>query len=146
MNNNKKNLASKELRWNNNVQIEKLNRKKNKKTTREMHLNWIRRKVILGTGYTIPELKLMYTEENLFFIALKHITTTKKSLCKALEIGVDNCCRYKRDLKKKGLLIESVENYTCRFSGMPAKLITTNPSKFDDLLRTNQLEIIFDYD
>jgi hypothetical protein len=107
------------------------------------HLNWVTRKVILGTGYTIPELKQLYSEESLFFVALKYVSTTKKSLCKALDLNIDNCCRYKRTLEKKGLLIESVENYVCRFSSCEAKILSTNPNKFEDLLRTNQLKFDF---
>ena len=98
-----KNLASKEQDKGRTAFVEGggLNKVNNKRA----HLNWVERKVILGTGHTIPELKVLYSEENLFFVALKHVTTTKKSLCKALSLNIDNCCRYKRDFEKKGLYI-----------------------------------------
>ena len=85
----------------------------------------------------------MYSEESLFFVALKHVTTTKKSLCKALGLNIDNCCRYKRDLEKRGLLIESVDSYTCNYSFHQAKILSTNQDKFDKLLMSNQLKFDF---
>lgn len=141
---NKNKLVSNQQLGKGNSQDEKLKGDKNVEISKKMHLQWIIRKVILGTGHTIPELKLMYSEENLFFIALKHVTTTKKSLCKALELNVDNCCRYKRSYESKGLLIESFDKHVCKWSGCEAKLLSTNPNKFDKLLMSNQYKLIFE--
>ncbi len=113
--------------------------KQNKRT----HLNWVIQAVENGTGYSVNELKSIYSEEKLFLIALKHVSTTKKSLCKALGLGVDNCCRYKRDLEKKGLLVESIESVTCFYTGCDAKVLSTNPEKFNKLRKSNQLKLIF---
>jgi hypothetical protein len=88
-------------------------------------------------------LKSIYSEEKLFLIALKHVSTTKKSLCRALGLGVDNCCRYKRDLEKKGLLVESIESVTCFYTGCDAKVLSTNPEKFNKLRKSKQLKLIF---
>jgi hypothetical protein len=113
---------------------------------RQIHLNWVVKKIEIGTGYSISELKRKYTQENLFFIAAKQVTTTKKSLCKALEVEAENCCRHKRKFELKGLLVESVEDYTCNYTGHQAKLISTNPNKFNRLLMSNQLKFEFSYE
>jgi hypothetical protein len=138
------NLASKEQYKGRTSFIKSGGLNKNKVNDRLAHLNWVERKVVLGTGHTIPELKVLYSEENLFYVALKHVTTTKKSLCKALGLNIDNCCRYKRDLEKKGLLIESTDNYTCNYSNCQAKILSTSQAKFDMLLMSNQLKFDFD--
>ena len=138
------NLASKEQDRKKTAVIESIKSKEFSIQKRKtQHLNWVRRKVIFGTGYTIPELKQKYSEAKLFFIALNYVSTTKKSLCEALYLNVDNCCRRKRELEIKGLLVESVENYVCRFSSYEAKILSTNPNKFEDLLKTNQLKFEF---
>ena len=138
-----KNLASKEQDKGRTAFVNGSGLIKDKTNNRKAHLNWIERKVVLGTGHTIQELKVLYSEESLFFVALKHVTTTKKSLCKALGLNIDNCCRYKRDLEKKGLLIESADSYTCNYSFRQAKILSTNQAKFDKLLMSNQLKFDF---
>ena len=42
---------------------------------KQMHLNWIVRKVEKGTGLTKQELKSIYSEKALFFEALKHVSS-----------------------------------------------------------------------
>ena len=117
-----------------------------KSQKKRTHLNWVIETVEKGTGYSVNELKSIYSEEKLFFIALQHVSTTKKSLCKALGLGIDNCCRYKRDFEKKGVLVESVESVTCYYTGCTAKLLSTNPQQFDELRKSNQLKLIFKYE
>lgn len=96
-----------------------------------------------GTGKSITELKKEKIEDDLFFIALKHVTTTKKSLIKALNLNIDNCCRHKRKLEKKDLLVESGINYRCPYTGRLAKLLTTNKEFFSELdgSSSNQLSL-----
>lgn len=118
-------------------------RLKKSKQNKRTHLNRVIQAVEKGTGYSVNDLKSIYSEEKLFLIALKHVSTTKKSLCKALGLGIDNCCRYKRDLEKKGILVESIESVTCYYSGCSAKLLSTNPEKFNKLRKSNQLKLIF---
>ncbi len=104
-------------------------------------LKYIKNRVENGTGLVLSELKNEYNEEQLFFIALKYITTTKKALCKALDIPVEAGCRYKRKFEKQGLLVESAEDVVCPYTLHPAKLLSTNPDEFDDLTHTNQLTL-----
>lgn len=113
---------------------------------KQMHLKWIVRKVEKRTGLTKQELKSIYSEKALFFEALKHISTTSRSLCKALNLSRPNCCRHKKELESRGLLIQSVDKYVCRNSYDLAHLISTNQNKFDELLKSNQLKFEFSYE
>ncbi len=104
-------------------------------------LKYIKTRVENGTGLMLSELKNEYNEEQLFFIALRHITTTKKALCKALDIPVEAGCRYKRRYEKEGLLMESAEDVICPYTKHNARLLSTNPDEFGDLTHTNQLTL-----
>jgi len=97
-----------------------------------------------GTGLSISVLKNSYSEDNFFLLSLKHVTTTKKALCKALDINIDNACRYKRDAEVKGNLVQSVDVFLCPFTGYKAHLISTNKDEFNALLKsnTNQLTLL----
>lgn len=101
------------------------------------------RQVEKGTRKSIFELKKQYSEEHFFYETLKHVTTTKKALCKALHINIDNACRYKRELEKNGYLVQSIEDIVCPYTGFRAHLISTNPSEFERLQKsnTNQLNL-----
>ena len=113
---------------------------------KQMHLNWIVRKVEKGTGLTKRELKGIYSEKALFYEALKHVSTTNRSLCKALNLSRPNCCRHKKELESRGLLIQSVDKYVCRNSYDLAHVLSTNQNKFDELLKSNQLKFEFSYE
>lgn len=143
--------------YNNNLALKEQGRKKTVFTKvirlkskidydKQMHLNWIVRKVEKGTGLTKQELKSIYSEKALFFEALKHVSTTNRSLCKALNLSRPNCCRHKKELESRGLLIQSVDKYVCRNSYDLAHLISTNQNKFDELLKSNQLKFEFSYE
>lgn len=110
---------------------------------KQLIVNYIIKEVEKGTGLNISELKKQYSEDRLFYEALKHITTTKKALCKALNINIDNACWYKRNLEKDGLLIQSSEEVICPYTKHQAHLISTNPKEFDKLreLHTPQLSL-----
>jgi hypothetical protein len=106
-------------------------------------LQFIVKEVEKGTGLSYADLKRQYSEEHLFFIALKHITTTKKALCTGFNIPVEAGCRYKRALEKSGSLVQSIDEVICPFTKHPAHLISTNPKEFERLLKsnTNQLSL-----
>lgn len=89
-----------------------------------------------STGLTITELKNKYSEENLFAFGLKHVTTTKKAFCKALNIPVEAGCRYKRRLEIDGLLVQSIDEVICPFTKHSAHLISTNPKEFERLRKS----------
>ena len=106
-------------------------------------LQFIIKQVENGTGLSFRELKKQYSEEHLFAVALKHVTTTKKALCTALRIPVEAGCRYKRNLEKDGNLVQSTDEVICPLTKHPARLISTNPKEFERLLKsiTNQLNL-----
>jgi hypothetical protein len=104
-------------------------------------LNFIKTQVEKGTGLNLTELRKKYNEEVLFFIALKHVTTTKKALCKSLNLNIDNACRFKRNYELKGLLKESINNVICPFTKYPAKLLSANPDEFEQLTYSNQYKL-----
>ncbi len=106
-------------------------------------LQYIIKKVKNGTGLSISELKKQYSEEQLFYVALKHITTTKKALCEALKIPIEAGCRYKRQLEKNGYLVQSIDEVICLYTKHPAHLITTNPKKFKRLKKSNTNQLNF---
>ncbi|WP_292901701.1 hypothetical protein [Nonlabens sp.] len=110
---------------------------------KNLTLQYIVKQVEKGTGLSFLEVKKEYSEEHLFSIALKHVTTTKKALCTALNIPVEAGCRYKRVLEKEGNLVQSVDEVICPFTKHPAHLISTNPNEFERLLKskTNQLKL-----
>lgn len=104
-------------------------------------LNYIISQVEKGTGLTLLELKQQYKEEHLFYIGLKHVTTTKKAFCKAMDIPVEAGCRYKRKLEKIGHLVQSINKVVCPYTKDYAHEISTNPDEFVGLLETNQLTL-----
>ena len=103
---------------------------------KQLVLQFIIKQVEKGTGFTVSELKNKYSEENLFTISLKHVTTTKKALCTALNIPIEAGCRYKRSLEKDGLLVQSIDEVICPFTKHSAHLISTNPKEFARLLKS----------
>lgn len=121
----------------NNQRLNSLNASKDKQKV----ANYIRETVINRTGYTLPQLYKKYPEDKVFYLALKHITTTKKAICKALNINIDNACRYKREFEKRGLLVQSTEEKICPYTGYPAHFISTNPKEFEKLQHTDQLKM-----
>lgn len=103
---------------------------------KQLVLQFIVNQVEKGTGLSISELKKQYSEETLFAVALKHVTTTKKAFCTALNIPVEAGCRYKRSLEKDGSLVQSIDEVICPFTKHSAHLISTNPKEFARLLKS----------
>lgn len=108
-------------------------------------LQYIVKQVENSTRLSYLELKKKYSEEQLFTLALNHITTTKKALCTAFNIPIEAGCRYKRTLEKDGRLVQSIDEVICPFTKYPAHLISTNPNEFDRLLKSNNNQLnLFD--
>jgi hypothetical protein len=99
-----------------------------------LHLNYIIRRVKIETGKSLLELKMSFDEERLFNTVLQFVTTTKKAVCEAFSIPVENACRYKRKLELEGLLVESFFQASCPVTNNPAKLLSTNRDEFERLL------------
>lgn len=108
---------------------------------RKLILTYLRNLVERKEGLPLSQLHKKYSEDLLFFKALQHVTTTKKAICKALDINIDNACRYKREFEKTGRLMQSAEEKTCPYTGYPAHFISTNPREFEKLLETDQLSL-----
>ena len=100
-------------------------------------LKFIQKQIEKGSGVTILELKKKHNEENLFQIGLKYVTTTKKAYCEAMDIPVEAGCRYKRSLEKNGLLVQSMDEVVCPYTGHMARVISTNPNEFGKLRQSN---------
>ncbi len=107
-------------------------------------VQFIIKQVEKGTGLSIKELKSKYSEERFFYESLKYVTTTKKALCKALDVNIDNACRYKRNFEKRGLLVQSADKIICPYTKEMANTLSTNPNEFEKLREpssTNQLNL-----
>jgi hypothetical protein len=100
-------------------------------------LQFIVNQVEKGTGLSLTELKKQYSNEHLFSLALKHVTTTKKALCTAFNIPIEAGCRRKRALEKEGNLVQSIDEVICPFTKHKAHVISTNPNEFERLLKSN---------
>jgi hypothetical protein len=103
---------------------------------KQLTLKLIISQVEKGTGLTIKQLKKKYNEEVLFLIGLKHVTTTKKAFCEALNIPVEAGCRYKRRYEDEGFLVQSVDEILCPLTKHLAHLISTNPNEFKRLTKS----------
>lgn len=100
---------------------------------KKLALQSIRNQIEKATGNTLSELKHTYTENKLFFIGLKYVTTSKKAICEALNIPIEAGCRYKRKYEKTGTLVESIDQKQCPYTHHSAHLISTNPDEFERL-------------
>lgn len=109
----------------------------------DLRLQFIVNQVEKGTGKSIFELKKYYSEDALFFIALRYVVTTKKALCTALNIPIEAGCRYKRTFEKNGTLVQSIDEFICPFTKHLAHLISTNPKEFESLLKTKSNQLSF---
>lgn len=100
---------------------------------RQLLLSRIRKRIETGEGKPFSEIKKKYREEQLFYISLKHVTTTKKALCTAIGIPIEAACRYKRHFENRGLLKQSERDIICPYTKHPARLLSTNPDEFSRL-------------
>jgi hypothetical protein len=105
------------------------------------YLIYLRKEVERVTELSLYELKEQYTDDHLFILALKHLTTTKTAICEALHLREPNQCRNKRKLEVSGALVQSTEKVICSCTGYAAHNLTTNPAKFEELRKTNQLNL-----
>lgn len=111
---------------------------------RSFVLKFIVQTIERNTGKSISELRTELSEDKFFYECLKHITTTKKAICEAVEIPVEAACRYKRTFEKLGLLVQSMDKFFCPYTKHEANLISTNPIEFDQLRKSkkdNQLKM-----
>ena len=108
---------------------------------RQLLLNYLRKIVLEKEGLSFTQLHAKYSEEYIFYLSLKYVTTTKKAICKALHINIDNACRYKRSFEKRGFLVQSAEEKICPYTGYPAHFLTTDPRKFKELEQSDQTKL-----
>lgn len=105
---------------------------------RQLLADNIRKAVLRKVRLSLSELHQSYPEDRIFYLGLRYVTTTKKAICKALNINIDNACRYKRDLEKRGLLVQSAEQRICPYTKHAAHFLSTNPKEFAKLEKSNQ--------
>lgn len=75
-----------------------------------------------------PEWGVQFAPEYPFIFreALKVVTATKKAICVAFNLNIENVCRYKRQLEKNNLLKQSDKKQFCKYTGHLAHYLTTN--------------------
>jgi len=110
---------------------------------RAILLKFIQNQVAKGEGKPFRLILLEHSEAKRYYLALKHVTTTNKAICMAMQIPVEAGTRYKATLEKQGLLVSSTDEYPCPYTGDKAHLLTTNPMEFERLRKTknNQLTL-----
>lgn len=106
------------------------NAKKQGKDT-DLILKYIRKTIESNSGILIDEVR-HYTDEQLYYFGLYHFTTTNKAICEALGIPVEAGTRYKRKFEKADELVSSISKMRCPVTTHWAKVLTTNPDKFND--------------
>ena len=126
-----------ELRENHSLNISVDHRNKD----RQLLADSIRKTVLRKVGLSLSELHQNFPEDRIFYLGLKYVTTTKKAICKALDINIDNACRYKRDLEKRGLLVQSAKQRICPYTKHAAHFLSTNPKEFARLEKSNQTKL-----
>jgi hypothetical protein len=93
---------------------------------KQLYLNFIRKEVLKALNIDYNTF-VSYDENIRFLKALSRVTATKRAICEAFEIRIDNACRYKRLLEEQGFLKQSKYKHVCKHSGYKAYLLTTNP-------------------
>lgn len=106
-------------------------------------LQSIKVKIEKETGLRLSQLKKLYSEEKLFSIGLQHVTTTKKTICLALNIPLEAGCRYKRTLENEGKLVQSIDEVVCPFTKHLAHFLSTNPKEFERLRKSKSNQLNF---
>jgi len=103
---------------------------KNRNTQAQQHIDFIRNSVL---KFYISDYKTFKTlpETVIFYKALKVQPTTKKAICKAFDLNIDNICRRKRKFEIEGKLQQSRKKVICEVSGDYAHLLTTNTFLFN---------------
>ncbi len=83
--------------------------------------------------------KFKLTQLQTIFEYLSKKIATATMVSKATKVPQKNICRYKKDLEKRGLIME-LEKKTCKVTGFKAWYLTTNPDLFIQPV-TNQLNL-----
>lgn len=96
------------------------------KVDKLLYINFIRTEVLRSLNIDYNKLK-HHKEEFIFREALKVVTATKKAVCVAFNLNIENLCRYKRQLEKRNLLKQSDKKQFCKYTGRLAHYLTTNP-------------------
>lgn len=101
---------------------------------KQIYIDFVRKTVLTKLSISYSELKRTHTQDRIFFVALQHVTATKKAICTAFDLEVERQCRTKREFEKQDLLVQTFKRYRCKFTGEPAHYLTTNPDKFNEIL------------
>ncbi len=106
---------------------------------KQIYIYFIKKSVLQKLGTTYSELKKTHSQERIFFLALQHVTATKKAICTAFDLTIEAQCREKRRLEKRDILVQTYKRHICKFTGDPAHYLTTDPSKFNNVLHNFKL-------
>ncbi|MCI0922279.1 hypothetical protein [Sphingobacterium rhinopitheci] len=87
------------------------------------------------------QLKKENTEDRLYYLGLRYVTTTNKAICEALTIPVEAGTRYKRSLEKAGLLVQSIDGFNCPYTFHKSHLLSTNPKEFVKFQKSNSNQL-----
>lgn len=101
---------------------------------KKIYIDFVRKTVLTKLNISYSDLKRTHSQDRIFFLALQHITATKKAICTAFDLEVERQCRTKRELEKSDLLVQTFKRHRCKFTGEPAHYLTTDPHKFSQLL------------
>ncbi|TXE10501.1 hypothetical protein ES711_00915 [Gelidibacter salicanalis] len=101
---------------------------------KKIYIDFVRKTVLTKLNVSYSELKRTHSQDRIFFLALQHVTATKKAICTAFDLEVERQCRNKRDFEKSGQLVQTLKRHKCKFTGEPAHYLTTDKSKFNEIL------------
>lgn len=101
------------------------------------------RKEVVKQSKTVFKTILSYPEIKRYHLGLKHITTSNKAICEALNIPVEAGTRYKAELEENQKLVASIDKFQCPFTKEYVQFLSTNPLEFERLTKSkiNQLKM-----
>jgi hypothetical protein len=101
------------------------------------------RKEVVKQSKTSFKTILSYPKIKRYHLGLKHITTSNKAICEALNIPVEAGTRYKAELEENQNLVASIDKFQCPYTKEYVQFLSTNPLEFERLTKSkiNQLKM-----
>lgn len=109
---------------------------KTSKDQRRNDLLKLIRKEVVKKSNTGFKTILSYPEINRYYLGLKHITTSNKTICEALNIPVEAGTRYKAELEENQKLVASIDKFQCPYTSEFVHFLSTNPLEFERLTKS----------
>lgn len=116
--------------------------KTSKNQRRNDLLKFIRKEIVKQSKTGFKTI-LSFPEIKRYHLGLKHITTSNKAICEALNITPESGTRYKAKLEENQNLVSSIDKFQCPYTREYVHFLSTNPLEFERLLKskTNQLKM-----